>query len=218
VWPGVLTLTVLLGTFLIIYSRDQNQTSVDNLPPQPGDHWHSAYGVYLCDKFVNPITDQNDPLGIHTHGDGVIHIHPSAAASSGKNADLGLFMDAIGGKVSTSEISIPGEKTMKNGDNCGKKDGRVEVRTWEKGAPAGQEGKLVAGNPSNMPLRDNELVTIAFVPEGTDVPQPPTAATLDNLSDVTTTVPALPDVTTTAPGATTSVSTATTTTTTAQGP
>jgi hypothetical protein len=64
-------------------------------------------------------------------------------------------------------------------------------------------------------------VTIAFVPEGTTIPQPPTAATLDNLSDVTTTVPGLPDASTsntstTAPGATTTAAPPTSTT--APGP
>ena len=220
-WPGVLTVTVLLGTFLIVYSRDQNQTTVDSLPPQRGDHWHAAYGIYLCDKFVDPILDQNDPLGIHTHGDGVVHVHPTAAASSGKNANLGVFMEAVNGKVSSSEIKVPGAKTMKNGDKCGKKDGRVEVRTWEKGASADDKGKLVAGDPAKMRFRDNELFTVAFVPEGTKVPQPPTASTLDNLSDVTTTLPALPDLpTTTAPGVTTTTTspTATTTTTSTAAP
>lgn len=214
-WPGVLTITVVLGTFLIFYSREQNQTSVDRLPPQRGDHWHAAYGVYLCDKFVDPVADQNDPLGIHTHADGVIHVHPKAAASSGENATLGVFMDAVKAKVTSSEIKIPGEKTMKNGDKCGNKEGRVEARTWNKGAPADDEGKLVAGNPADMRLLDNQLVTIAFVPEGTKVPQPPSAPTLDNLSDVTTTTPALPDVPTTTPGATTTAPPATTSTSTA---
>jgi hypothetical protein len=211
----MLTITVLLGTFLIVYSRDQNQTSADNIPPQRGDHWHAAYGFYLCDEFVAPITDQNDPLGIHTHGDGVVHVHPIAAAASGKNATLGVFMEAVSGKVSSSEIKVPGAKTMKNGDKCGKKEGRVEVRTWQKGAAADDRGKLVAGDPAKMRFRDNELFTVAFVPEGTKVPQPPTAANLDNLTDVTTTVPALPDVPTTpVPAVTTTTPAATETTTT----
>jgi hypothetical protein len=141
-------------------------------------------------------------------------VHPIAAAASGKNATLGVFMEAVSGKVSSSEIKVPGAKTMKDGDKCGKKEGRVEVRTWLKGASADDEGKLVAGDPAKMRFRDNELFTVAFVPEGTKVPQPPTASNLDNLSDVTTTAPALPDVpTTTAPDVTATTLTATATTT-----
>jgi hypothetical protein len=207
-WPAILTITVVVGTALIIFSRDQNQSSADALPPRRGDHWHAAYGFYICDHFVPPIADQTDPQGIHTHGDGVVHIHPFVAAAFGKNATLGKFMDAVKGKVSTTEIKVPGQKTMKNGMNCGSDDGRVEVRIWDADAPATDKGRLVAGNPADVRLRDRELVTVAFVPEGTDIPRPPTAPQLDQLSDVPDTpnapVATVPvDVpTTTVPGAT----------------
>ena len=50
------------------------------------DHWHAAYGMYVCDHFLPPVTDaKEDVLGIHTHGEGVIHIHPFSAAASGDN-------------------------------------------------------------------------------------------------------------------------------------
>ena len=220
-WPSVLTVTVVLGTALIFYSRNQNQTSFDTIPPQRGDHWHSAYGFYICDKFLPPIVDQNDPLGIHTHGDGVIHIHPTAAASSGKNATFGVFMDAVGGKVSSSEIKLPGQKTMKNGMKCGTKKGRVEVRAWSE-IRSSAKGRLLKGNPSDVPLHDREQLVIAFVPEGTMIPRPPSAANLDQLSDLGSTS-TLPETTTTAPGATTTTpasptTTAPTSTTTASGP
>jgi hypothetical protein len=204
-WPGVLTLTVVLGTFLIFYSRDQNQTTADNLPPQRGDHWHAAYGFYDCNKFLPPITDQNDPIGVHTHGDGVIHVHPTSVASSGKNATLARFMDAVNGKVSSSEIKVPGQKTMKNGMKCGKKEARVEVRTWAAGAAPGAAGKLIVGNPANLRFTDRQLITVAFVPAGTNVPPPESAPQLNSLSDVapTATVPVSPEATAPGPDATT---------------
>jgi hypothetical protein len=207
-WPGVLTLTVVLGTFLIFYSRDQNQTGIDSAPPQRGDHWHAAYSFYICDKFLPPITDQNDPVGIHTHGDGVVHVHPTSVSSSGGNATLERFMEAVNGKVSSSEIKLPGQKTMKNGMKCGEKEGRVEARTWTGETAPGDEGKLVVGNPADIRLTDRVLITVAFVPADTKVPPPPTAPNLNSLTDVapSATVPVSPaappaDATTTAPGA-----------------
>jgi len=185
VWPGVLTLTVVLGTSLIFYSRAQNQTNSDNLAPKRGDHWHAAYAFYVCDKFLPPITDQTDPLGVHTHGDGVIHVHPTSIASSGTNAIFARFMEAVKGKVSTSEIEVPGQKTMKNDMKCGQKQGRVEARTWAAGASTSSDGKVVLGNPADIRLADRELITIAFVPSGTKVPPPPSAGQLNALSDVT---------------------------------
>jgi hypothetical protein len=221
-WPGVLTLTVVLGTTLIFVSRAQNQTSADHLPPQRGDHWHVAYGFYICDKFLPPIADQNDPIGVHTHGDGVVHVHPSSVASSGKNATFARFMEAVHGKVSSSEIKVPGQKTMKNGMKCGKKVGRVETRTW---TPGSTEGKLVVGNPADVRFIDHELITIAFVPAGTKVPVTPTAEQLNRLTDVgpTATVPpatTAPDgaSTTAPPAATTTPPAGTATSTPAAGP
>ena len=212
-WPGILTLTVVLGTTLIFYSRAQNQTATDNLPPQRGDHWHAAYGFYICDKFVPPITDQNDPIGVHTHGDGVVHVHPTSVASSGENATFARFMDAVDGKVSSSEIKVPGQKTMKNGMKCGAKEGRVEVRTWPGDSAPGAEGKLVVGNPANLRFTDRQLITVAFVPSGTTVPPPESAGGLNTLSDVgpTASVPVSPEGTApTTPPATTPPDVATT--------
>ena len=215
-WPGVLTLTVVLGTTLIFVSRAQNQASADHLPPRRGDHWHAAYGFYICDKFLPPIINQNDPIGIHTHGDGLVHVHPTSVASSGKSATFARFMEAVNGNVSRSEIKLPGQKTMKNGMKCGKKPGRVEARTW---APASTgEGTLVAGNPADVRFTDHELITIAFVPAGTKVPPTPTAGQLNRMSDVapTATVPSSP-TTTAAAGATTTTPPAATTTAPAAG-
>ena len=202
-WPGVLTLTVVVGSFLIFYSRDQNQTGADTLPPRRGDHWHAAYGFYLCDKFAPPITDQNDPLGIHTHGDGIVHVHPTSVLASGKDATFAKFMEAVNGKVSSSEIKVPGQKTMKNGMKCGSKEGRVEVRTWAPGAAPTSEGKRVVGDPADVRFVDRELITVAFVPEGTKVPPPESAAGLNSLSDVapSATVPVSPAPEGTAPTA-----------------
>jgi hypothetical protein len=194
VWPGVLTLTVVLGTSLIFYSRAQNQTTTDSLAPKRGDHWHAAYAFYVCGKFLPPITDQTDPIGVHTHGDGIVHVHPTSIASSGKNATFARFMEAVKGKVSSSEIKVPGQKTMKNDMKCGTKQGRVEARTWAAGASTTKDGKVVLGNPADIRLADRELITIAFVPSGTKVPPPPSAGQLNSLSDVTPTA-AIPPVT-----------------------
>src|SRR5688500_8951767 len=73
----VMTLVVVLGTAAIVVSRDERRDEIaasDSLTrPKVGeDHWHAAYGIFICDKFVSPFTEQRDPEGIHTHSDGVI--------------------------------------------------------------------------------------------------------------------------------------------------
>src|SRR5438309_6628977 len=103
-FPAVIAAVVLLGTAGVVYSRDQHAgkplpeaSSTYSSPPRAGvDHWHAAYGVDICGKFLAPISSQTDPVGIHTHGEGVIHVHPFKLPSgrksfTGKNANLGAF-------------------------------------------------------------------------------------------------------------------------------
>ena len=54
VWPGVLTLTVVLGTSLIFYSRAQNQTISDNLLVHCG-----VWGIQLYPAPLLPIVQNN---------------------------------------------------------------------------------------------------------------------------------------------------------------
>ena len=70
-FPLAVGLVVVLGSLLVLWARsDREATSA----PRVGDHWHSAYDVYVCDDFRSKIVVETDPNGIHTHSDGLIHI------------------------------------------------------------------------------------------------------------------------------------------------
>jgi hypothetical protein len=219
-YPAFIAIVVIMGIALIAFSRQQvrasaapvSAPSTDNSPPVANrDHWHAAYGFYICGKFQPNIPLFDDKQGIHTHGDGVIHTHPFKIAGanpfSGKNANLGAFMKFAKGRVTSQQIKVPNGPTKVNGDKCNGKAAEVEIKTWKKGEPEGA-GQLYTGDPEKLRLLNDQLITIAFVPKGTPIPQPPSAPTLDKLTDVgptTTTTPA-----TTSPP-TTSASPATTT-------
>ena len=191
-WPVFIGIVVVLGTTGIVYSKDQRQ--VDTSAPRPAedgkpqDHWHAALGVYVCDTFMPTLTDQTDPSGIHSHGDGVVHIHPFSEVAAGRRATLGTYFKAIKATVNSSEIDIPGQDNQKNGKKCGDKPAVIQTMTWPDKNPD-TPGTRVEGNPSDIRLKDRELITIALVPEGADIPRPPSADTLDNLSDVEPTAP-----------------------------
>ncbi|MFN2608156.1 MAG: hypothetical protein ABR511_09740, partial [Acidimicrobiales bacterium] len=184
----------------IVYSKDQRQP--DTTRPRAGgngvtgDHWHAALGFDICGTFAPNISDQTDVSGIHTHGDGVVHVHPFSAVSAGKRATLNVFFTTVKAKVSSSEISLPGLPTKKDGQKCGDAPAVVQVKTWPDRKPD-TAGTIVAGNPSDIHPKDGELITIAFAPKGQDIPRPPSADQLDKLSDLGTQSP------TTAPGDTT---------------
>ncbi len=210
-WPGFVTIVVVLGTLGVVFSRNQRTTSAapiqapsrDNSPPLIGDHWHAAYGVFICGKFASPVNDQTDPFGIHTHGDGVIHAHPfrlKGRPFTGKNANLGAFLKAVGGKLTPTSFKIPGSGSRTNGQKCGGKVGEVQVLSWKEGDAV--EAGVRATDPAALRLKDRELITIAFVPKGAAVPQPPSTPRRDKLNDVPSTTVAGASPPSTEPGAT----------------
>ena len=187
VWPTLMAFVVILGTAGIVYSRDQRQPDNSRpLGPSAGraaDHWHAAIGFYICGQFAPNLPEGTDPLGIHGHGDNVVHIHPFGSSAAGKRARLEVFFDTVDADVSDDAIKLPGQDTKRNGDSCENGNGRVQTKVWDSRDPADQ-GRIVPGDPSAIRPQDGQLITIAFVPEGTDIPRPPSAPTLDNLSDV----------------------------------
>ena len=218
VWPTLMAFVVVLGTAGIVYSRDQRQP--DNSRPlaasagRAGDHWHAAIGFYICGQFASNLPEGTDPLGIHGHGDNVVHIHPFGSSASGKRARLSVFFDTVEVDVSDDFIDLPGQDRKTNGDDCETGEGRVETKVWDSRDPADQ-GRVVPGDPATIRPQDGQLITIAFVPEGTEIPRPPSAATLDNLSDVgpqpstSTTTPSLDGSTTSSTPSAPSTSTST---------
>ncbi len=81
---------------------------------RPGitDHWHANYTISLCGE-KQPDFPQSEDIGIHTHGDGVIHIHPHTQDQTGQNANLGRFFQSLEKKFSEIELL-----DKKNGDIC----------------------------------------------------------------------------------------------------
>ncbi len=222
-WYSIMAVVLALGVFLVGFSRHQelskNQVAANTPPRLNKDHWHSSFSMYLCDHFLPNIPLFESQDGVHTHGDGVIHIHPFTAAASGNNATLGFFVKAIPPagtfKLSLTEIQVPpisgdtnplDKKDWKNGDKC----------------PNGQAGKVkftVNGkqqniDPSTWRLRNGDYLDVGFVPDNTPLPSNPNEKkNLANITDTgTTQAPAstVPIGTTVAPGATTVAPTATT--------
>lgn len=185
---SVMALIIVLGAFLVFQSREERQEAFGNradIPPTKADHWHAALGIYVCDKFLPPLADNGrDPHGIHTHGDGVIHIHPFDSQASGNNAVLGEYAETMNFKLSATQFSVPGGETWNDGERCDGKRGEVQFFV---------NGQRRSGDPSSYKFNDRDLLVLAFAPRDAEIPKtPPSAPNLDNLSDMpgaTTTVP-----------------------------
>ena len=86
-FPLAIVAVVLLGTGLVVFSRENRDEAI---PPTLNDHWHAAYGIWNCGQWEPALVDAGQDLnGIHTHTDGVIHIHPFSSASTGNRATRG---------------------------------------------------------------------------------------------------------------------------------
>ncbi len=107
-FPMAVVAIVVAGVGLVTFAKASGESTDDSNPPQPGDHWHAAYGVYVCDRFIADFSDRGpDRLGIHTHDDGLVHIHPFSGGAGGRNATLAKFFDQVDLEVTDSEIQLP---------------------------------------------------------------------------------------------------------------
>ncbi len=119
-------------------------------------------------------------MGIHTHGDGVIHIHPSSAGAAGENATLGTFFEDAGVTLTDTELTIGDESWTEGDQKCGDEDGELVVAQWKDVENTDEKPALIRRDFDDIRFRDDgEGYTIAFVPEGTtDIPKPESAAQL----------------------------------------
>lgn len=184
---------VAAGVSLIAYSRNENlhpKTVATKAPvgPNASDHWQAAYAIDICGE-IEPSLPANSNLskvGIRTYGNGLIDMDPSAvstdeAAYEGAKVTVGLFAKSYPKFTLTStSIQLPGKSELKDGDVCsgGKLTGVGTLELWTWSSPNAKKGHLFTGNLTTYHLTNGAMVTIAFVPKGSTVPEPPSRTAL----------------------------------------
>jgi len=207
-WYALTGVIVIVGVLLIALAKGNNASAES---PNVGDHWHAALGVYMCDHWQGggnwlwpSFTSDGVPAragtsayaGLHSHGDGIIHIEPRTSDETGKHATVGTYFKFGGWHLSDTKVTFVGE-TKSNGDKCGTKPGLVR---W---AVNGAEQK---GNPANYKINDGDEIVVAFVPADVSLKSLGHPPSLQNLATAlnregNTPLPATPS--TAAPTATT---------------
>lgn len=182
---GIIALIVVLGLLGTWSSRDRRLNQISNAgttAPTVGTVWNEGYAVYACGQFLPAISTKSpDPEGITTRTAGVIDIAPTSKSSAGKNATLGKFASAVGMSLNAAELKVPGGHLYQDGNSCQGKPGHVYVKQFAYvGDTTGQlyngaKGQLPKLDPRSVPLANDELLTIAFVPssEAANIPAPP---------------------------------------------
>ena len=154
--PAALSLaavSVLVGTAL--------EGGTVSSPPRLAEHWHAAYGYYVCGEAQPPAPTWEG--GVHTHADGIIHIHPFAHEEEGGGARLGKWFDYGGGVLTDDEVRLPGDRqTYRNGDLC--PDGSAGVvQVFVMPAATGVEERLY--DWTEYIPQDGDRIAIVFGPE-----------------------------------------------------
>lgn len=94
--PG-LALVLAIVALVVALGERGDGAGGDSGAPRIGDHWHAPYAVFLCGQRQEPLPGLDHIYGIHTHGDGIIHMHPFAPEGEGSGASVGRFFDYSGG-------------------------------------------------------------------------------------------------------------------------
>lgn len=197
-FPALVALVCLLGIGVVFYAWTQREALAR---PAQGDHWHAVYGVYDCtlpgdSRYLPPFLSSNDSTGIHSHGDGVMHIHPFFEASAGDRARFNHWFDEMGIDVTPEQITLDNGTVLTAGTECADGSGPAEIRVLEwqfdfqANLPLDERS-----DPENVYFdnfrdinfdNDRQVFIIAFAAAGTDdlIPSPPEDRfnTLNNVS------------------------------------
>jgi hypothetical protein len=205
VFPAAVAITLILGFALIVYSR-QTLPEADSSPPTINDHWHAAYGFYLCDTWYKlagnlegtnsagqPLFPEFVRTGVHSHDDGVMHWHPFTAAATGKNAVLGVFLDTYDVELTNDTLKFPANNVLgftdeyKEGETkCNGEDAELSVRVWGSYTDTDAGSRYIA-NMDRIHIDNNGMVFgIYFTPKDADQPMPPWSSELPALGAVDT--------------------------------
>jgi hypothetical protein len=222
-FPAAIGAILLGGSAMVAFAWNDHRDKASSVPPVANeDHWHAAYGIYVCGEWQAPIPEYENPNGIHTHGDGVVHIHPFSASAAGENATLGEFLETAGVDLSNGTLQIGDEKWEEGTDECDGKEAELVVAKWQDVQTTTKKPALIPSDFGDTRFRDDgEGYTIAFVPvdqaEGEsdeEIPKPESSPQLAELGAIdsgqTPTGSTLPGETTgsTEPGETTVPTTA----------
>lgn len=118
------------------------------------DHWHATYLIIICGEEQPPIPTFAG--GVHTHGDGIIHIHPSQPVEEGTGARLVKFFEYGGGELTATTLRLPGsDSTYTDGTSC--PDGRTaSLRVSVNGSPLDDFSQYIP--------QEGDTILITFAP------------------------------------------------------
>jgi hypothetical protein len=172
---GTYFFTAVIAIAVLVAAWQLYESFTKDEDPKVGDHIHAALGISVCGFPAENAPEfefkagegegENAKAGLHSHGDGLLHIHPFTEDEAGENATVGLFMEYAGFDVGDDHLTLWDDLNVSNGDPC--PDGRPGNVRWSV------NGEEQDGNPADYKPDDQDVIEIAFLPDGDAIPQPP---------------------------------------------
>jgi len=208
---GVISVIVVLGLLLVVYSRYEYQNPASEAAPAVGTTWFAAFAGEACGKTMAPLTPdaQTATNGLTVIQQNVIVISPKTPEESGNNATLATFMtqhpsltfsDNTLSFPSTTAGDVVSKYSYKDGAKCPKGSkyagqvGHIGIAYWSQ---FGQKDPVITTDPASVKFTDLMRITFFFEPDGVK-PSEPSTETLaymvqlqqsTNGSGTTTTIP-----------------------------
>ena len=177
---GTLAVIAVAGIALVGFIAANRVSNIGVAPEASIDHWHSAFLVHNCGTDLPPTQTFENPDGIHTHGDSLLHIHPFNPAASGANATLGNYLEASGAEITDSGFTtgfadLPA--SLSEADGCGGEEAELQLAVWENAFDSTAEPRIITENIADFVFDTAGMaLTLALVPEGAEIPRPPEGA------------------------------------------
>jgi len=142
-------------------------------PPEPAppgarvdvDFWTAALGVDICGTWLGNAPATNQEAGVHSHGDGLVYIHPSKRSEAGNNATLGLLFEGGGWEASADHLELWDGVEHRSGTPC--PDGQLAQVRWSV------DGIEQQGDPNDFVPRNGQLIVLSFDSSPPPVSPPP---------------------------------------------
>jgi hypothetical protein len=176
----------------VVYARHDRNSDDLGGTPQLGDHIHMAIGFDICsaDSFLPNLPTFESNVGIHTHGDGVIHIHPFSQLGVGANATLGRYLkdaresaEKVDVSLSDTTLKYLGEEYKEGKTPCkGVDDPELRLAFWPDVQDADSKPTVTTGDFDDFEItKDGGGITIFYGDRKADIPKPPNASELAQL-------------------------------------
>ncbi len=180
---GVGLFTVAIGLILVagvaatVFLATQRESNIDVAPISQIDHWHSALLVHNCGTDLPPTGNFDTVDGLHTHGDGLLHIHPYNTTVSGRNANLGEYFEAFGAELTddsfTTGFADPVPSTLSEADGCNGEEAELKLSVWRNAFDDTAEAEIITEDLGDFRFETAGMaLTLALVPVGEDPPKP----------------------------------------------